>query len=67
MSMDDTLNEFTNFFQQNVESSLDLDPWDPIFLSQETVVDKKRRESSVYKPIVEDISSDEMESVSCHD
>lgn len=31
VAIDDTLDDFVNFFQEHVESSLDLDPWDPIF------------------------------------
>ncbi len=56
--MDDTLDSFADFFEHTVENSVDLDVWDPIFLSQE-MADDKRRCTSVYQPLIEDISDDE--------
>ncbi len=64
LMMDDTLDNFADFFEENFDTCDALDVWDPIFLSQETTDDKERRLSH-YCPVVEDISDHEEISGAC--
>ena len=57
MDLNDTMGNFVDFFDSNVDTELDI--WDPIFLTQETAEDHEQR-NSVYAPVVEAISDNEI-------